>query len=225
MYVAGKSSSCCHTPAGSGRRTIFTTPLWWTAVSCILLCLFGQLPGCWSDDDEVPLPLPDPVFFKVVRPSKLAYIYKALPARDFGSTFGHYPRPTYLVPGEPRKMCTPSEFVEAHHNMDGATVLVERGDCSFLTKALVAQEMGAAAILIYDLDADNFSQFVDMVDDKTGRGDDVTIPVAFIVGTDGYHFSNAFVEDALLEQIDIVMPLNITSEPNFMGKWPPWALY
>ena len=63
-------------------------------------------------------------------------------------------------------------------------MLLERGECSFTSKALKAQEAGAAAAIITEQNPDNDDLYISMVDDTTGR--DVIIPTAFLLGKNGY---------------------------------------
>ena len=56
-------------------------------------------------------------------------------------------------------------------------------ECSFVTKALHAEEVGAIAIIIMDHDKENDSVFVDMIDDGTNR--EITIPSFYMLGKDG----------------------------------------
>lgn len=56
-------------------------------------------------------------------------------------------------------------------------------ECSFVTKAIHAEEAGAVAIVIADNDIRNDQSFIDMVDDNTDRT--VNIPATFLLGKDG----------------------------------------
>ena len=68
-------------------------------------------------------------------------------------------------------------------DVEGQIVLLERGECSFTSKALKAQEAGAAAAIITEQNPDNDDLYISMVDDTTGR--DVIIPTAFLLGKNG----------------------------------------
>ena len=63
-------------------------------------------------------------------------------------------------------------------------VLLDRGECSFTSKALKAQEAGASAVIITEPDQENDDLYIQMVDDTTGR--EVSIPTAFLLGKNGY---------------------------------------
>ena len=62
-------------------------------------------------------------------------------------------------------------------------VLLERGECSFTSKALKAQEAGAAAAIITEIDENNDDLYISMIDDTTKRS--VAIPTAFLLGKNG----------------------------------------
>lgn len=56
-------------------------------------------------------------------------------------------------------------------------------ECSFLSKAVRAEELGAKAIIISDNDAESDDYYIEMVDDNTLR--EVHIPAAFLLGKNG----------------------------------------
>ena len=62
-------------------------------------------------------------------------------------------------------------------------VFSERGDCSFVSKTIKAQEAGALAAIISDIDEKNDELYVSMVDDTTERT--VKIPSAYLLGKNG----------------------------------------
>jgi hypothetical protein len=57
-------------------------------------------------------------------------------------------------------------------------------ECSFVSKALKAEEAGAIAIVICDSDPDEAGFFIEMINDVTGR--DSSIPAGFLLGKNGY---------------------------------------
>ena len=99
-------------------------------------------------------------------------------------------------------------------DVEGQIVLLERGECSFTSKALKAQEAGAAAAIItvsqlfvyfsvcnflftffQEQNPDNDDLYISMVDDTTGR--DVIIPTAFLLGKNGYVAWGVWTEPAM----------------------------
>ncbi len=87
---------------------------------------------------------------------------------------------TGLVPSAPACGC--ATFTNAD-DVEGNVALIERGECSFLSKAVKAQEAGAIAVIITDNDAENDELYVSMQDDTTER--EVAIPAAFLLGKNG----------------------------------------
>lgn len=56
-------------------------------------------------------------------------------------------------------------------------------ECSFVHKAMIAESIGARAVIINDNDPDSDEFYVEMISDNTKR--DINIPVAFLVGKNG----------------------------------------
>ena len=56
-------------------------------------------------------------------------------------------------------------------------------ECSFVSKALYAESIGAQAVIIMDHDKNNIESMIDMVQDETDR--EVHIPAFFLQGRDG----------------------------------------
>ena len=74
--------------------------------------------------------------------------------------------PPYYYPGYPPCGCGSLHNSE---DVEGQIVLLERGECSFTSKALKAQEAGAAAAIITEQNPDNDDLYISMVDDDTKR--------------------------------------------------------
>ena len=85
-----------------------------------------------------------------------------------------------LVPTVPPCGCGSLDNAEA---VEGNVAFVERGECSFVSKAVKAAEAGAKAIIIMDQERENDELYIIMQDDTTER--DVTIPAAFLLGANG----------------------------------------
>jgi hypothetical protein len=119
------------------------------------------------------------MFFEVLEPEVLTYTYKANPATfsvPWNVSFGEI----NLVMGDPACGCG---SLSNGDDVEGQIVLLERGECSFLSKAVKAQEAGAVGVIITDQDKNNDDLYVSMVDDTTQRT--VTIPTAFLLGKNG----------------------------------------
>ncbi|KAG8248477.1 PA domain [Homalodisca vitripennis] len=124
----------------------------------------------------------DDVFFEIVEPEELSYTYRTRPAKNFGTkfnvNFSHGVIP--LVPVDPADGCS---WPDNANDLRGNIVLAERGECSFLSKAIKAEQVGAVAIIIADYDVKNDDLYVEMIDDKTLRK--TNIPATFLVGRNG----------------------------------------
>ena len=124
-----------------------------------------------------------------------------------------------LVPTEPSCGCGSLDNAEA---VEGNVAFVERGECSFVSKAVKAQEAGAVAIIITDHEADNDELYIIMQDDTTER--DVEIPAAFLLGANGYHIRHHLYKKGLSEA-KINVPVNVSHIPMHKLKQPPWIVW
>lgn len=80
-------------------------------------------------------------------------------------------------------------------------LLASRG-CSFLTKTIQAQNAGATAVIITDNDINNDADYIDMIQDETGRR--AAIPAVYLLGKDGWGKCHTTYSHA-----DLVIVLNI----------------
>ncbi|KAG7162142.1 Protease-associated domain-containing protein 1-like [Homarus americanus] len=69
--------------------------------------------------------------------------------------------------------------------LKGAVALVSRGDCSFVSKAIKAEQAGALAVIVMDNNPENDEFYIEMVKDDTNR--DPKIPAAFLLGKSGFN--------------------------------------
>ncbi|XP_071478864.1 protease-associated domain-containing protein 1-like [Diadema antillarum] len=183
----------------------------WRIMCLIILCLYlaGRAIGHAVNEN---------LAFRILFPRELAFDYTIRPAKNFGGVFNFYYSKIPLVLADPREAC--GEL----HNADeirGAVALVIRGECSFLSKSIIADHAGALMVIIYDKDETNDSRFIDMIDDETKRN--TTIPAAFMLGRDG-----KVIEHHLNEHNDVVeiaIPVNTTGIPYSHLHRPPWTLW
>lgn len=119
--------------------------------------------------------------FEVLEPDELRFTFRLSPAAFSPPFNSSLPDPVALVPADPATGC--SHLYNAPYLVRGSVLLVERGECSFVSKALQAQRAGAVALVVADSAAQNDDLFVAMVDDLTGRS--VAIPAGFMLGIDG----------------------------------------
>ena len=86
----------------------------------------------------------------------------------------------HLVPTRPPCGCG---FIQNPEEVEGRLALIERGECSFVSKVIRAQAAGAVGVIVTDEDHDNDELFISMADDTTER--EVNIPAAFVIGKNG----------------------------------------
>lgn len=73
-------------------------------------------------------------------------------------------------------------------------VLVERGNCTFAEKALIAQNAGASAIIVYNT-PEGGDELIEMEEDDSSKRDKIMIPAVFIGNTGGKY----------LQMVNVVM--------------------
>lgn len=162
------------------------------------------------------------VFFEIVDPEELEYTYRVRPAKDFGPVFtdSHFiEKRNELVLPDPREAC--SKLKNAAQ-MKGKVALIERGECSFLTKVLIVEEAGAIAAIVTDTTGkDDVDYYIEMVHDNTSR--DTNIPSGYLVGRSGRIIMSTLNRHGLDRAI-INIPVNLTHVPTESVNHPPWAM-
>lgn len=160
------------------------------------------------------------MFFEIIDPPELEYTFRLRPAKNFGGIFNSSTKldDVNLVLADPEDACTK---VHNWEEMYGNVALVERGDCSFLEKALQVQKAGASAVIITDSAAseDELSYYIDMVDDNTGR--EVYIPAGYLQGMNGQMIRRTLNKLGQMHAI-INIPVNLTFVPPHEINHPPW---
>ncbi|CAG5924710.1 unnamed protein product [Menidia menidia] len=159
------------------------------------------------------------LYFRVISPEEISYIFSAAPAKDFGGHFKSSYDEIFLVPADPADGCSDLSNKEI---INGQVILVERGGCSFVQKAQRVQEAGGKAVLIADNAEDNDSQYLDMVTD--GSTDKPSIPSLFLLGRDGMMIKRSLQRQALPWAV-ISIPVNVSALASFPLKQPPWTLW
>eukprot|EP00092_Neocalanus_flemingeri_P070030 GFUD01085906.1.p1 GENE.GFUD01085906.1~~GFUD01085906.1.p1 ORF type:complete len:206 (-),score=53.42 GFUD01085906.1:139-756(-) len=160
----------------------------------------------------------DYVFFEITEPEELAYTYKANPAL-FTPPWNNTYNGIQLVPTEPACACG---FIHNSDQIEGKIALVERGDCSFVSKVIRAQEAGAVAVVVTDQDSDNDQLFISMADDTTER--EVYIPAAFVLGKNGHIIKDTLARLTLPAAV-INIPVNISRIAPYRINQPPWLVW
>nr|XP_019548442.2 PRADC1-like protein [Aedes albopictus] len=162
------------------------------------------------------------VFFEIVDPPELEYTYRIRPAKDFGTSFesaSFRVREGKLVPAIPPDACEPN-FLNKN-DLKGNIVLVERGECSFVTKAINVEQVGGRAVIITEIDSssDDYDYYIEMIHDKTDR--DTNIPAAFLLGRNG-HIIRKTLAKLNLPYALINLPVNLTFVAPHEINQPPW---
>ncbi|XP_013404699.1 protease-associated domain-containing protein 1 [Lingula anatina] len=163
--------------------------------------------------------LEDGIFMEILEPESIRFTYKLRPAKNFGGVFNQSLAGLHLIPTDPIHGCSP---LNKPYLFENQVALIERGECSFLTKAIHAQQAGAVAAVITDNQPDNVEMYIDMIEDGTNR--DSVIPVLFLLGKNGYMIRKTLQQEHLMSAI-INIPVNITGIPINKLNQPPWSLW
>jgi hypothetical protein len=166
------------------------------------------------------------IFFEIIDPIELEYTYRIRPAKDFGAPFNEsfYIKNVPLVPIQPKFGCTTPDNID---NIEGNVALIERGwvhtifikECSFKTKAVVAEKAGAQAVIITDISKPTEEYFIEMIDDDSSV--EVNIPAAFLMGKNGIMITQTL--QRLKRSYAIInLPVNLTFTPVHQMNQPPW---
>ncbi|XP_070612956.1 protease-associated domain-containing protein 1 [Erythrolamprus reginae] len=148
------------------------------------------------------LRIQESLYFHVLSPGDIRYIFMATPAKDFGGVFNMRFEQIYLVPSDPPDACgalNNGVFIE------GQIALVEHGGCSFLSKTRTIQEHGGQAVIIADNSYDKDTTYVEM----ERKAD---IPALFLLGRDGYMIRRSLEQHGLPWAV-ISIPVNVSSVP------------
>lgn len=198
------------------RRVFVRGPLDTASALLACCCLLASVLAASSSDSRF---LKEDIFFEILEPESLRYTFRLRPAHEFGSSFASPLSNVGLVLSEPLQGCASLvNRLEVRHNV----VLVERGGCSFLSKCVEAGREGALAVLVADSDAANDDQYVDMMDDSTGRN--CSIPAAFLLGKDGYMIRRGLEAHGLRRAL-VNIPVNVSGLPAHRLRQPPWLVW
>ncbi|KAJ3666275.1 hypothetical protein Zmor_001728 [Zophobas morio] len=158
------------------------------------------------------------IFFEIIEPVELEYTYRIRPAKDFGAPFNEsfYIEHVPLVPIQPKFGCTTPNNIE---DIEGNVALIERGECSFKMKAIIAEKAGAQAVIITDVSKPTEEYFIEMIDDDSA--DEVNIPAAFLMGKNGIMITTT-LQQLKRSYAIINLPVNLTFTPVHEMNQPPW---
>jgi len=187
------------------RRAPGAIALW----CCLVAAVHTVAEPMYVDDDVV--------FFVVHSPAAIRYVFRGTQAKDFGGVFTRKFQNIHLIPAEPADGCQAFENSDV---MAGQVALVKRGVCSFVEKAAHAQSAGAAVVMIYDNNEENYGDWVDMV--KEGYDWEVTIPSLYLAGRDGANIVRAITLDNAASAV-ISLPLNESGIAVY--DFTPWTAW
>lgn len=159
------------------------------------------------------------IFFQVLHPEEIRYTFRVVRTTNFGVKFSEVLRSVPLIPAEPLLCCSPPSNADA---LKGGIALVIRGECSFLSKAVKAEQAGAVAVIVMDSQVDNDDDFILMDEDATQRP--VNIPAMFLTGKDGYMLIKS-LRTLKLDRAIIDIPVNVSAIPVHKQNQPPWDLW
>jgi len=158
------------------------------------------------------------IFFEIIDPLELEYTYRIRPAKDFGAPFNEsfHIENVPLVPVQPIYCCDTPDNVE---DIEGNVALIERGECSFKMKTIIAEKAGARAVIITDMTKIHEDYYIEMVDDDTT--DEAHIPAGFLMGKNGLIIRKT-LEKLKRNYAIINLPVNLTFTPIHDINQPPW---
>ncbi|XP_021371925.1 protease-associated domain-containing protein 1-like [Mizuhopecten yessoensis] len=159
------------------------------------------------------------LFMEVLEPEDINFLYKIRPAKNFGAVFEKKYTGMQLILGNPYSGCS---SLQNHEIVRDRIVMLQRGECSFVTKTFHAQIAGAVATIITDNDKNNDDSTIDMIKDETDR--EINIPALFLLGKDGYMIKSS-IERYGLMGATINIPVNLTGVPINNVNKPPWTLW
>lgn len=161
------------------------------------------------------------IFFEIIEPEALSYTYRLKPAKNFGSSFTTDKlnlRKQNLLVSDPKDAC---QTLANAYALSNNIALIERGECTFLTKAINAEKAGALAVIITDTRS-NEDYLIEMIhDERDNRNTD--IPVGYLLGRNGrmiFHTLRRYGIDRAI----IKLPVNLTFTPPELINHPPWAM-
>ncbi|CAD7012403.1 unnamed protein product [Ceratitis capitata] len=159
------------------------------------------------------------VFFEITEPAVLEYTYRLRPAKDFGISFASQRLfGVALVLTKPSDACTK---IQNYRELRGNVALIERGECSFLSKTINSELAGAKAAIIteFNNESNEFEFYIEMIHDNTSR--DAHIPAGFLLGKNGIVIRSTLMR---LRRPHAIMniPVNLTFVPPAQINHPPW---
>ncbi|EDW73712.1 uncharacterized protein Dwil_GK19546 [Drosophila willistoni] len=195
------------------------------AWSCLIFVAGTLSRNCAQATTTISMPITTQdiiagdVFFEIISPQDLEYTYRLRPAKDFGGSFTkHKLEGVPLVLTDPPGAC---QKIKNARDLEGSIALIDRGECSFVTKTLQAEAAGAVGAIVseYNTNSPEFEYYIEMVHDKTNR--DATIPAGFLLGKNGVMIRSTLLRLKRVHAL-INIPVNLTFTPPSKINHPPW---
>ena len=138
-----------------------------------------------------------------------------------------------LVPTDPPHGC---QVAKNAKELKGRIALVERGDCSFFAKSIMAEEAGAKAVIIADYHSSSIEEsitnslwaeyyYIEMIrDDTIPSTKTVNIPAGFLLGKNGKMIRQTLKR--LNQPFALInIPVNLTYTSLDKLHQPPWLFW
>lgn len=135
-----------------------------------------------------------------------------------------------MVPVQPINGC---QYAKNADELNGRVALIQRGECSFFMKAILAEKAGAKAVIIYDDYPSNFEEirdapmwldhlYIEMIkDDDVDESIIVNVPAGFLHGKNGRMILNTLNRLQMSFAL-INIPVNVTYTDINEIHQPPW---
>ncbi|EDW00609.1 GH20969 [Drosophila grimshawi] len=198
--------------------------LFLVAIATLSQCLATSATSASTTTNTIRMPvttqdiIAGDVFFEIISPQDLEYTYRLRPAKDFGVAFSQKHEAVPMVLTDPPEAC---QKLRNAHDLQGSIALMDRGQCSFVTKTLNAEAAGAIGAIIteYNSNSPEFEHYIEMVHDKTDR--DAKIPAGFLLGKNGMIIRSRLLRLKRVYAL-INIPVNLTFTPPAKINHPPW---
>ncbi|XP_060239635.1 protease-associated domain-containing protein 1 isoform X1 [Meriones unguiculatus] len=214
-------------------------------------CLVFWLPTCVAAHG---LRIHDYLYFQVLSPGDIRYIFTATPAKDFGGIFHTRYDQIHLVPAEPPEAC--GELSNGFFIQDqiallctdepqvlyGPFILPRRGceggaASACLSFGLITTSSRGCSFLSKTRVVQEHGGRAVIISDNAVDNDSfyvemiqdstkrtADIPALFLLGRDGYMIRRSLEQHGLPWAI-ISIPVNVTSIPTFELLQPPWTFW
>lgn len=178
-------------------------------LGCLIFCAILKTTKGYGTQEQL--------WFEITNPEKLSFLFKMLPARDFGGVITSPLKQVPMVVFNPSDACSTNL---QNYNIKGKVILAKRGSCSFVTKCVNIDKFRPLAIIIYNNNEDDIDEWIEMSSDGTDREEIINAPVFYMLGKDGHKIKSE-LEKTYKKYAIINLPINITITHSVRSQ-PPW---